>query len=526
MAKALNDAGFGTLLFDLLTLSESQNRKNVFDIELMTRRLLVATEWAKRNCQGLPIGYFGASTGAAAALGAAKDRLDIFAIVSRGGRPDLAIESLPKVYAPTLLLVGSEDGPVIHLNQLAKDKLTNCQLVLIPNAGHLFEEPGTLEQVVEYAINWFSNSISLHVTKNTPAKESIIEEIEANSIPFTTTDHLDSWLKQISDNRIIMLGESTHGTKEFYSLRKEISKKLIQNYGYSFIAVEGDWPDCYKLNEYIQSKEGQDPKQVVIEQFHRWPTWMWANEEIPPLINWMKKTQKGGFYGLDVYSLFESLDVVKKHLDHIDPKEANKILDGYKCFEEFKSDEIAYAKSLMKMPAGCQEEVMGNLRSLLRLRVQDTNLSKDSLFDVKQNAMVISNAEKYYRAMLTGGAQSWNVRDNHMMDTLENLLKVHGPDSKAIVWAHNTHIGDYHATDMLDNGYINLGGLARERFGMENVYLLGFSSYQGEVTAGSAWGGAEKKMSLPKAKIGTYEDYFHQASINMNAAQFLTTFDN
>ncbi|MDD4974912.1 MAG: erythromycin esterase family protein [Bacteriovorax sp.] len=525
VAKALNDAGFGTLLFDLLTVAEALDRKNVFDIDLMTKRLLVATDWAKRNCPDLPIGYFGASTGAAAALGAAEDRLDIFAVVSRGGRPDLALEALPKVYAPTLLLVGAEDHPVIPLNQLAKDKLKNCQMVLIPRAGHLFEEAGTLEQVVEYAVTWFSNCISLHLEKNIPIKENIIDEIEENSVPFSNANDLDSWLKKISKNRIIMLGEATHGTKEFYSIRREITKKLIQNYGYSFVAVEGDWPDCYKLNEYINDPVSQDAKKVVHDQFHRWPTWMWANEEIPPLINWMKKNQLGKFYGLDVYSLFDSLEEIEKHLDHIDPSLAEKMLNGYKCFESYKFDEIAYAKSLLKMPAGCLEEVVSNLRALLRVRLQETSLTKEALFDAKQNARVIANAEKYYRSMLTGGAESWNVRDLHMMDTLENLLHLHGPDSKAIVWAHNTHIGDYHATDMVDNGYLNLGGLARERFGIENVFLLGLSTYQGEVTAGSAWGGPEKKMNLPKAHAGSYEDYFHQAALNMKTNQFLTTFD-
>ena len=526
VAKALNDAGFGTLLFDLLTAGEALDRKNVFDIELMTKRLLIATDWAKRNYPHMPIGYFGASTGAAAALEAAEERLDIFAIVSRGGRPDMALNTLAKVYAPTLLIVGEEDTPVIALNKMALAKLKNSQMVTVPNAGHLFEEPGALEQVVEYAINWFSNSISLHLGKNPTIKENIVEEIENNSIPFSNPDDLDDWIKQISNRRIIMLGESTHGTKEFYSLRKEISKKLIEDYGYSFIAVEGDWPDCYKLNEFIYGKEKKDAKEIVQSQFHRWPTWMWSNEEIPPLVNWMKKNGFGGFYGLDVYSLFESIEEVKKHLDHIDPIIANKIVEGYKCFESCDCNEISYAKSLLKMPAGCQEEVVSHLKEILRLRLQETNLSKEALFNTKQNAKVISNAEKYYRAMTTGGAESWNVRDTHMMDTLENLLNLHGQNSKAIVWAHNTHIGDYHATDMLENGYINLGGLARERFGIDNVYLLGFSSYQGKVTAASAWDGVEKKMDLPEAIKGSYEDYFHQASNNLKSNQFITSFEN
>lgn len=523
VAKALNEAGFGTLLFDLLTYNESLDRKNVFDIELMSKRLLVATDWANRNAPGLPIGYFGASTGAAAALKAAKDRTDIFAVVSRGGRPDLAMDALSKVYAPTLLLVGSEDKQVIELNKMAKDKLKNCEMVLIPEAGHLFEEPGTLEKVVEYAESWFSNSFSLHTKKsvetNEPLKENIIVEIEENSLPFSSVEDLDALIEEMSKHKIVMLGESSHGTKEFYKIRREISKKLIQNHGFNFIAVEGDWPDCNKLNDYVMNREKQDPVEAVRSQFHRWPTWMWSNEEIPPLINWMKKNQLGAFYGLDVYSLFESLEEIKKHLDHVEPSAAMRIREAYRCFESYHFDEIAYAKSLLTLPRGCQKEVSETLRAMLRLRLQDTSLSKESLLSTKQNARIIANAENYYRAMISGSDESWNVRDMHMMDTLEGLIKFHGSDSKAIVWAHNTHIGDYHATDMADQGHINIGGLARERFGIENVFLMGFSTYEGEVTAGSAWGGEQKTMKLPKGKPGSYEDYFHQAALNLKTHQ-------
>lgn len=525
VSKALNEAGFGTLLFDLLTYNESLDRKNVFDIELMSKRLKVATDWAKRNYPDLPIGYFGASTGAAAALGAACDRLDIFAIVSRGGRPDLALESLSKVYAPTLLIVGSEDAQVIPLNQLAKEKLINSQMVLIPDAGHLFEGPGMLEQVVEYAVNWFSNGLILHFDKDMPIKEKIITEIEENSLPFINTEELDLWIKSISHHKVIMLGESTHGTKEFYSVRREISKILIKDYGYKFIAVEGDWPDCNKLNDYIKSDDKSESREIVNKYFHRWPTWMWANEEIHPLIKWMKDNKCGAFYGLDIYSLFESLEEIKNNLGEVDPVIKQAFLDTYKCFESFKCDEIAYAKSLLKLPEGCQDQTLHNLRAILRLRLQETNLSVESLFNIKQNARIITNAEKYYRAMIGGGPDSWNIRDSHMMETLENLLNFNGNDSKAIIWAHNTHIGDYHASEMLNNGNINLGGLAREKFGINNVYLLGFSSYQGEVTAGNAWGGEDKKMNLPKALEGSYEHYFHKASLNMKASQFLTTFE-
>lgn len=527
VAKALNEAGFATLLFDLLTFNESLNRKNVFDIELMTKRLLVATEWAKKQEPHLPIGYFGASTGAAAALKAAADKLDIFAVVSRGGRPDLASEKLSSVYAPTLLIVGEADEGVIELNEMAKAKLSNCQMVLIAKATHLFEEPGTLEEVVEYALSWFKSNLPKESPAfKIPVKESVINDIEEHSISFNGISDLNAWIKSIAHHKIIMLGESTHGTKEYYSLRAEISKKLIDEYDYRFIAIEGDWPDCYHLTKHIYSTEEKSSREVVMKYFRRWPTWMWANDEIPKLVDWMKQSARCGFYGLDVYSLFESMDEIKKHLIHIDPKIAGRILEGYRCFESYQCNEIDYAKSLLKMPTGCQEEVISNLRELLRVRLEDTSLSKEQLFDVKQNARVIHNAEKYYRTMMTGGAESWNIRDHHMMETLENLLHLHGPNAKCIVWAHNTHIGDYHATDMLESGYINLGGLARERFGMEQVYLTGFSSYQGEVTAGKAWGAPFKKMTLPKARAGSIEDYFHKSAINLKAVQLLTDFRN
>ena len=526
MANSLNNSGFATLLINLLTESESLDQKSAFNVELLTKRLLVATRWVKANHAGLAIGYFGTSIGTAAAIKASKDRLDIFAIVSLTGRPDLAHEVLAKTYAPALLMAGANDKTNIPYNKMAKEELTNAKIVLIPHVAQDFEDPETLKQIALHTINWFKNSIILHLDKSiiAPIKQNIINEIEQNSTPFSIINDLDLWLSEVSKYKIVMLGEATHGSKEFYSIRKEISKRLIENYGYNFIAIEGDWPECNKLNEYIKGDIKEDSKKYIRGLFHRWPTWLWANEETPELIDWMKTKQLGGIYGLDVYSLFGSLEEIKKQLVHIEPRLASQILEGYKCFDSYNGDEVAYAKSLLKNSEGCLEEVTSNLRVILRLRLQDTNLSKEALFDLKQNARVIVSAEKYYRAMITGGVDSWNIRDLHMMETLENLLNLHGPDSKVIVWAHNTHIGDYHATDMLENGYLNLGGLARERFGVENVFLLGLSTYQGEVTAGSSWGGVEKKLNLPKAKDGTYEDYFHQASINMSTKQFLTEF--
>lgn len=345
------------------------------------------------------------------------------------------------------------------------------------------------------------------------------EEILSLARPFKSPNDLKAQVAEMAKHRIVMLGEATHGTKEYYEMRREISQILIRDHGFSFIAVEGDWPDCQKLNDFIATREGNSV-EAVRRSFHRWPTWMWSNVEIPPLIEWMAKEKKGSFYGLDVYSLFDSLDVIKESADKFGAEIAKKIQEAYFCFSDFAGNEIKYAESLLKIPEGCKKEVVGTLRELLRIRVQQTQMSSKELFNVQQNARVLNNAEKYYRTMLFGGTDSWNIRDMHMLETLENLLHFYGPDSKAIVWAHNTHVGDYHATDMLDEGSINIGGLAREKFGVENVFLLGFSSYKGEVTAGTAWGSKVETMTLPEAKTGSWEDHFHSACLTLKADRF------
>lgn len=515
VATALNRLGFATLLFDLLTPAEALDRRNVFDIELLSKRLVTATSWISKHSslKKLPIGYFGASTGAAAALSAAAHEKNIYSVVSRGGRPDLAYGKLSQVQCPTLLIVGSEDGDVIKLNEKAKAQLKNCELAIVPKAGHLFEEPGTLDEVIEYAKSWFSKTLHKNVTTKPSAKhpqEPIFSEIKNLAHPLKSEKNLEPLLQKLSNARIVMLGEATHGTEEFYELRKIISQKLIEDFGFNFIAVEGDWPDCYKLSQYINSI-GSSHATDVMKSFKRWPTWMWANEQVADLIEWMKMYDVG-FYGLDVYSLYESLDLVKTYTRKLTPGLAARVLEAYSCLDSFDRDEIAYARSLLKWPAGCEQEILQNLRDILRLRLDNTLLDEGELFDLKQNAKIIRNAEQYYRAMLTGGPESWNIRDQHMMDTLDALLLHHGEGSKAIVWAHNTHIGDYHATDMITDGYVNLGGLARERYGMDKVFLVGFGTNEGKVLAGRAWGAKPEVMNLAPAPSGTYENYFHQVS--------------
>ena len=524
VAKALNVAGFGTLLFDLLTDEESKNRESIFNIEFLSKRLFHVTQWLmqQRECRNKPIGYFGASTGAAAALQAAAlfaPSQTIYSIVSRGGRPDLAGEALMKVNAPTLLLVGSLDSVVVELNQQAQHNLSNSKLSLIAGATHLFQEPGTLEEVSRQAIEWFTQSLSIaKMREHSHQTSDPAEAIERDIVELRKIKDLDTLIESIKDKRVVMLGEASHGTYEYYQIRRLISQRLIKDYGFRFIAVEGDWPDAYRLNSYIYKGIGESARSILRKN-HRWPTWMWANEEIVRLAEWMRHNE-AGFYGLDVYSLFESIDEILKYVKTYYPEISQDVEKRYACFAPFESDEIAYAKSLLRYPHGCEGEVLQNLRKMLELRLKPSIKDGEDLFSAQQNAHIIANAEAYYRAMLTGDDHSWNIRDGHMMETLDRLLERHGESSKAIVWAHNTHIGDYRATTMKASGYVNIGGLARQRYGEQNVALVGFGSYQGEVLAGAAWGAPEQVMPLPPAREESYEFYFHRVSLRRKLNQF------
>jgi erythromycin esterase-like protein/predicted phosphoribosyltransferase len=330
---------------------------------------------------------------------------------------------------------------------------------------------------------------------------------------------LDPLIGAIKDKRIVMLGEASHGTHEYYQLRATISKKLMFDHGFKFIAVEGDWPDAARLNRYIQGYEGESAQQVLMQN-HRWPTWMWANTEVAKLAEWMHTHEpllKVGFYGLDVYSLFDSMAEVDRYLRKKNPALADEFKKRYACFEPYRSDEVSYAKSLFQFPRGCKEEVSENLAAILQLRLDHDD---QELFNAQQNALVAKNAEDYYRAMVEGDSNSWNVRDQHMMETLDRLLNRFGENSKAIVWAHNTHIGDYRATNMLIQGQVNIGGLAREKYGVDHVALVRFGSYQGSVVAGSAWGAREEIMSLPPAREDSYDGIFHRLALTTKNPRF------
>ena len=351
---------------------------------------------------------------------------------------------------------------------------------------------------------------------------------------------LDPLFERIGDARYVLLGEASHGTSEFYTWRVEITKRLITEKGFSFIAVEGDWPDCYRVNRYAKDmKNSGSSAYEVLHAFNRWPTWMWANREIVDLIEWLRshnnkvienEDKKVGFYGLDVYSLWESLDAVIQYLNKNYPDAMKSAIEAYRCFEPYGRDVEEYARATAFIPESCEDEVANMLIEIRRKAGSDEDDDnrhfkadgREAHFNAEQNAVVAKNSELYYRTMMKGGAASWNVRDHHMMNTLERLMKFHDSDAKSIVWAHNTHIGDARATDMARAKMVNLGQLAREQGGRDNGVLFGFGTYKGNVIASKAWGEPMERMPVPSAIGGSWDSFLHNLDENVKGNKLLT----
>jgi erythromycin esterase-like protein len=329
------------------------------------------------------------------------------------------------------------------------------------------------------------------------------DEVAAIGGPLRDPGDLDVLLDRVGDARVVLVGEASHGTHEFYSWRNALTRRLIEERGFSFVAVEGDWPDCERVNAAVRG--GPPPREALIG-YDRWPTWMWANEETVDFAEWLRAhNSRGGapvgFHGLDVYSLWQSLREILIWLREHDPGAVPIALAAYHCFEPYGEDPNSYAWATRFVPHSCEDQVV---RMLIRLRGAD--------LAVWQNAEVVAGAEHYYRAMMEGGARSWNVRDRHMDATLARLLDHYGDDAKAVVWAHNTHVGDGRATDQSRHGEVTLGELARDRLGADRVALVGFGSHHGTVVAGHAWGAPMEVMTVPAARPDSLEDILHVAA--------------
>jgi erythromycin esterase len=348
----------------------------------------------------------------------------------------------------------------------------------------------------------------------------VIADIRTLARPLNGEDDLDPLMKRIGDARYVLLGEASHGTSEYYTWRARISQRLIQEKGFSFIAVEGDWPDCYQVNRYVKGAPDSGANgSDVLHAFDRWPTWMWANEEVVDLAEWLRRHNdqvpeeaKAGFYGLDVYSLWASMRAVIDYLERTDPEAVRAAWQAFRCFEPYGEDVQQYAWATRFVRQSCEDEVVSLLAELRRKAPQYREQNREAYFNAEQDALVVKNAERYYRTMVRGGSASWNLRDQHMVETLERLVQHHGPTAKAIVWEHNTHIGDARATDMARTGMLNVGQLVRERRAEEGVVLVGFGSHHGSVIAATEWDAPMERMPVPPAREGSWEDVLHRAS--------------
>ncbi|MEX2016130.1 MAG: erythromycin esterase family protein [Candidatus Hydrogenedentales bacterium] len=329
--------------------------------------------------------------------------------------------------------------------------------------------------------------------------------------------------------RFVLLGEATHGTHEFYEARAAITRRLIAEHGFDALAVEADWPDAYRVNRYVRGLGADTSAKEALGDFERFPLWMWRNTEVVRLLEWLHghnaaqpENRRAGFYGLDLYSLHSSMHAVVDYLTGIDPEQAAAARQRYSCFDHFGEEPQAYgyATSFQLSPT-CEDEVVAQLRDLRRRAMEylsrDGIIAEDEYFCAEQNARLARNGEHYYRSMYKGAVQSWNLRDQHMAETLhelaEHLSRQRGRPARIVVWEHNSHIGDARATDMgAARGEWNVGQLVREARGVEAA-LVGFTTNTGSVSAASDWGGPVYRKRIRPGREDSYEGLFHAADI-------------
>ena len=347
------------------------------------------------------------------------------------------------------------------------------------------------------------------------SEEKLVNRIAGAAEPFGSIDTVDlvPLLERVGDARLVLLGEATHGTSEFYRMRERISRELIVKKGFRFIAIEGDWPDAARVDHYVRHLEYPPSEWTA---FARFPTWMWRNNEVRDFVNWLREHNAGAkhearvaFHGLDLYSLYVSIRSVLNYLDQVDPEAAKVARQRYGCLTPWQGDPATYGHAaLTGSYRTCEPHVVRALKELLEKRVAYTEHDGERFFDAVQNARLVTNAERYYRIMYYGSRASWNLRDEHMFTTLKNLLAFYGTGSKAIVWAHNSHVGDSAATEMALRGEHNIGHLCRQEFG-GSAYLVGFGTNSGTVAAASDWDGPMEIKKVQPALPKSYERLCH-----------------
>ena len=352
-----------------------------------------------------------------------------------------------------------------------------------------------------------------------PGEEALVRNLAdaAESFASIKTADLDPLMQRIGNARIVLLGEATHGTSEFYRMRERITRELIVKKGFRFVAIEADWPDAARVDHYVRHFQYPPSEWTA---FARFPTWMWRNTEVRDFVSWLRKhngTAEAGervaFHGLDLYSLYDSIRSVLSYLDEVDPESAKVARERYGCLTPWQRDPATYGHAALtgSYPT-CESDVTRALTDLLAKRRSYAEHDGERFLDAEQNARLVANAERYYRIMYYGSRASWNLRDNHMFETLKNLLAFHGADSRAVVWAHNSHVGNAAATEMAARGEFNIGQLCRKEFG-EEAYLVGFGTHTGTVAAASDWDGPMEIKNVRPALQGSYEQLCHATGL-------------
>ena len=351
---------------------------------------------------------------------------------------------------------------------------------------------------------------------------------DAVAITGATTDY-DGLLELVGDRRLVLLGEATHGTHEFYRERARITKRLIEEKGFNAVAVEADWPDAYRVNRYVMGQSSDPDATSALADFERFPAWMWRNRDVVGFVEWLRARNdshahhqtKARFYGLDLYSLRASMEAVVAYLDTVDPEAARDARERYSCFDHLDAEGSRYGRAValhLKLP--CEKEVVDELIDLRRrahaILNRDGWAAEDEYFVAERNAELVRNAEEYYRQMYRAEVSSWNLRDRHMGATLEALvshLEHQLGRARVVVWEHNSHVGDARATQMGEAGELNVGQLVRARWGTDSL-LVGFTTDHGRVTAASDWGGAAERKHVRPALPGSYEQLFHSSELD------------
>ncbi len=352
---------------------------------------------------------------------------------------------------------------------------------------------------------------------------ALLDGIRAAALPVTgRASDLDPLIENIGDARFVLLGEATHGTHEFYQARAALTRRLVSEHGFRALVVEADWPDALRVNAFVRG-DGQDTSAAgALDDFQRFPRWMWRNREVEELVTWMRAhnatlppEQRAGFYGMDLYSLHASMREVVAYLDTVDPEAAQRARQRYACFDSFGPEPHVYGQATTYgLEDSCEEQVWAQLLELQRRKAPGPE-DADAHFHAEQNAQLVAHAEAYYRAVYAGRHEGWNLRDTHMADTVEALaahLSRDGTPARLVIWAHNSHLGDARATQLGEQGELNLGQLLRERHGAA-TYNVGFTTYTGVVIAAREWDEPGLRRRIQPAMAGSYERLFHEVGM-------------